>query len=55
MQRLNTSFRTKIWGSLDLGPWYPNPTEKTGEVWFLAGDELPLLVKFIFTTEHLSV
>lgn len=34
-------------------PWYPNSTQKIGEVWFEA--DLPLLVKFVFTSERLSV
>ncbi len=51
--RLRTSFKEKIWGSTHLLPWYPDSDKKIGEVWFEA--DLPLLVKFIFTTEHLSV
>ena len=51
--RLPTSFKEKIWGSPRLSPWYPDSALKIGEVWFEA--DLPLLVKFIFTTEKLSV
>lgn len=51
--RLPTAFKEKIWGALDLAPWYPDPGKKIGEVWFEA--ELPLLVKFVFTSERLSV
>jgi mannose-6-phosphate isomerase len=51
--RLPAVFKEKIWGSLDLAPWYPDPEEKIGEVWFEA--DLPLLVKFVFTSERLSV
>ena len=40
-------------GALDLAPWYPDPGKKIGEVWFEA--DLPLLVKFVFTSERLSV
>jgi len=42
----------RVWGAHDLTPWYPRQTAKIGEVWFNAGD---ILVKFIFTTENLSV
>ena len=51
--RLPASFKEKIWGSTDLAPWYPSPSQKIGEVWFEA--DLPLLVKFVFTTGRLSV
>jgi mannose-6-phosphate isomerase len=36
-----------------LAPWYLNRGKKIGEVWFKA--DLPLLVKFVFTAERLSV
>lgn len=51
--RLPTILKEKIWGVLDLSPWYPDPGKKIGEVWFEA--DLPLLVKFVFTSERLSV
>jgi mannose-6-phosphate isomerase len=51
--RLPTRFLEKVWGSQDLAPWYPTPAVKIGEVWFEA--DVPLLVKFVFTSERLSV
>jgi len=51
--RLATRFLEKIWGSEDLAPWFPGSQNKIGEVWFEA--DLPLLVKFVFTSERLSV
>jgi mannose-6-phosphate isomerase len=51
--RLPASFKEKVWGASDLAPWYPVPEKKIGEVWFEA--DLPLLVKFVFTEERLSV
>ncbi len=42
-----------MWGATDLVPWYPASDKKIGEVWFEA--DLPLLVKFVFTSERLSV
>jgi mannose-6-phosphate isomerase len=51
--RLPTRFLEKVWGTPDLLPWYPSGGKKIGEVWFEA--DLPLLVKFIFTSEPLSV
>lgn len=53
--RLEPSFREKIWGSTVLSPWFPDSSNKIGEVWFSKEDEIPLLLKFIFTTERLSV
>lgn len=55
MRRLTPSFREKVWGSTKLGPWFPDADRKIGEVWFEGVDDLPLLIKFIFTTEKLSV
>jgi mannose-6-phosphate isomerase len=52
-RRLATKFLEKVWGAKDLSPWYPSSDRNIGEVWFEA--DLPLLVKFIFTTEKLSV
>jgi mannose-6-phosphate isomerase len=51
--RLPTRFLEKVWGATDLLPWYPKSEQKIGEVWFEA--DLPLLVKFVFTSERLSV
>lgn len=48
-------FHEKIWGSTRLSPWYPDSQNKIGEVWFESDDNLPLLVKFLFTEERLSV
>jgi mannose-6-phosphate isomerase len=45
----------KIWGSRELAPWFPASGQPVGEVWFEDTPGLPLLVKFLFTTERLSV
>jgi mannose-6-phosphate isomerase len=55
MTRLTPTFKEKVWGSTHLEPLFPNPSKKIGEVWFEGVDNLPLLVKFLFTTEKLSV
>lgn len=52
--RLEPSFREKIWGSTRLSPWFPDSDKKIGEVWF-TGNDIPILVKFLFTTDRLSV
>ena len=51
--RLPTKFLDKPWGACDLSPWYPLTDSKIGEVWFEA--DLPILVKFIFTSDRLSI
>ena len=51
--RLSTLFKEKIWGSQNLAPWFDAAGRNVGEVWFEA--DLPILIKFIFTTERLSV
>ena len=48
----------KPWGREDLPPAFPRaPGGRTGEIWFEPEDgaDLPLLVKYIFTSERLSV
>lgn len=53
--RLTPSLREKVWGRTRLSPWFPDSARPVGEAWYLAGRELPLLVKLIFTSERLSV
>jgi mannose-6-phosphate isomerase len=53
--RLTPSLREKVWGKTRLSPWFPDSERPVGEAWFLAGRELPLLVKLLFTSEKLSV
>jgi mannose-6-phosphate isomerase len=52
---LRPSFREKIWGSTQLEPWYSNSDAKIGEIWFEGVEELPILVKLLFTSDRLSV
>jgi mannose-6-phosphate isomerase len=44
-----------VWGKTRLAPWFPDSEKPVGEVWYLAEQELPLLVKLLFTAERLSV
>lgn len=84
--RLEPAFVERIWGTTELQPWFPNPIEPVGEVWFTAdanqtsegvtlrelmdregtallgtkalpayGGRFPVLVKFLFTRENLSI
>jgi len=52
--RLPPEFHQRIWGSVHLEPWFPNTPHNVGEVWFRQPDS-PVLVKFIFATENLSI
>jgi mannose-6-phosphate isomerase len=52
-QLVPTAFE-KVWGSTQLEPWFPNSDKKIGEFWFTEPG-CPLLIKFLFTTESLSV
>src|SRR5271165_3300984 len=54
-KRLQPRFLEKVWGSTRLEPWFESTGAKIGEVWFEGAGPLPILVKFIFTTEKLSV
>jgi mannose-6-phosphate isomerase len=53
--RLTPSLRERVWGRTHLMPWYADTAAPTGEAWFLSDRELPLLVKWIFTSERLSL
>ncbi len=55
IRKIIPSFKERVWGVTQLEPWFPNQPAQTGEVWFEAGGELPLLVKFLFTSANLSV
>ena len=54
-RKLEPRFYEKVWGSTDLAPWFPHSERKIGEVWFTAEPPLPILIKFLFTSERLSV
>ena len=46
----------KVWGSSATEPWLANPDgRKIGEIWFSAPEAMPVLVKFLFTSDRLSV
>jgi mannose-6-phosphate isomerase len=53
--KLKPRFLEKVWGSERLEPWFQNTGAKIGEVWFEGSGDLPLLVKFLFTSDKLSV
>jgi mannose-6-phosphate isomerase len=53
--RLTPSLREKVWGKTRLSPWFADCAQPVGEVWYLADCDLPLLVKLLFTSEHLSI
>jgi mannose-6-phosphate isomerase len=53
--RLKATFHEKIWGSTNLEPWFPGSGKRIGEVWFGAEENPDVLVKFIFTTDKLSI
>ena len=54
---LTPRFLEKVWGSHYLLPWFPDSVSQIGEVWLEGprGEPLPLLMKFLFTTDRLSV
>ncbi len=55
VRQLSFTALEKIWGSSGAEPWYPRGERKTGEIWFTAPEEPRLLIKFLFTSESLSV
>jgi mannose-6-phosphate isomerase len=56
LRKLAPRILEKEWGATITGPWLENPEgRKIGEIWFAAPDVLPVLVKFLFTSDRLSV
>jgi mannose-6-phosphate isomerase len=57
-RRLTTKYVEKPWGRDSLPPLFPDGGgRRIGEIWFdgPAGETPPLLVKYIFTSERLSI
>lgn len=55
IRRLPPRFVEKVWGADSLAPLFPDYSNgRVGEVWFTEPGD-PLLIKFLFTTEKLSV
>jgi mannose-6-phosphate isomerase len=54
--KLSRRYVEKPWGRTSLPPGFdPPPGQRVGEVWFTNGADLPLLAKYIFTSESLSI
>jgi mannose-6-phosphate isomerase len=54
--KLDRRYVEKPWGVTSLPPMFdPPPGKRIGEVWFIGGGNLPLLLKYLFTTERLSM
>ena len=54
--KLSARLVEKPWGRRELPAMFPASNgQRIGEVWFTAPEELPLLVKYIFTSERLSI
>ena len=54
--KLGRRYVEKPWGRTSLPPMFDPPAcERIGEVWFTGGGDLPLLLKYLFTSERLSV
>lgn len=56
-QSLNAVAVERVWGRRELPPGFPRPPgdEPIGEIWFEAPPEAPLLAKYLFTSERLSI
>jgi mannose-6-phosphate isomerase len=54
--KLRPRYVAKPWGRTSLPPIFSPPAgERIGEVWLEGDQDLPLLVKYLFTSERLSV
>lgn len=46
----------RVWGRTDIGwPFEANDDARIGEIWFDDGDDAALLVKYLYTSERLSI
>ncbi len=55
LQPVQPVFVERIWGVESLAPYFPDQGKKIGEVWFQPSADFPILIKFLFTSEKLSV
>ena len=56
MVKLKRQYVEKPWGRIALPAMFDPPQGKrVGEIWFTADESLPLLAKYIFTSEKLSI
>jgi mannose-6-phosphate isomerase len=54
--KLERRYVEKPWGRTELPPMFAPPDGKRiGEVWFTGAGDQPLLVKYLFTSERLSI
>ena len=54
--KLERKFVEKPWGRTELPKTFGDTGgRRIGEIWFTGGGDLPLLVKYIFTSERLSI
>jgi mannose-6-phosphate isomerase len=54
--KLDRRYVEKPWGRTQLPPIFdPPPGHRIGEVWFTGGGGQPLLVKYLFSSERLSI
>lgn len=54
--KLERRYVEKPWGRTELPPIFEAPAgNRIGEVWFTGAGEQPLLVKYLFTSERLSI
>jgi mannose-6-phosphate isomerase len=54
--KLDVKYVEKPWGRITLASMFrPADGKRIGEIWFLADAGLPLLAKYLFTSERLSV
>jgi len=54
--KLERKLVEKPWGRTELPKIFGDPGgRRIGEIWFTGGGDLPLLVKYIFTSERLSI
>jgi mannose-6-phosphate isomerase len=60
LRKLTPVVLDKVWGTPRTEPWFENPEgRRIGEIWYAAPperlEELPVLLKFLFTSDRLSV
>ncbi len=56
LRKLTPEVQEKVWGTPLTEPWAANPQGlRIGEICFSAPDSFPILVKFLFTSDRMSI
>ena len=55
VRQVEPVFVERVWGVESLAPLFPDQSKRIGEVWFQPTPDFPVLIKFLFTSQKLSI